>query len=223
MQQRTSRRRRTLRAPSLAVPKCTTPVLFLGIAIAYLAILIHMKQIFLVTGNPNKLTEWQKIIPSDVSMDIADIDLVEIQSDNPQEIITDKARRAYEAVGKPVIVEDVEAGLEKLNGLPGPFIKFFLKKLGNDALFQLASREGEKAVISCSIAYYDGETMLTVRGDVPGTIVAPRGNDGFGFDTTFVPDGETLTYAEMNEEKKNSLSHRHKAIQLIVEKLSNLH
>lgn len=178
-----------------------------------------MKQIFLVTGNPNKLKEWQQILPPDITMDIADVDLIEIQSIDPEEIITDKARRAYEAIGKPVVVEDVEAGLEKLNGLPGPFVKFFLKKLGNDALYQLAGNEGEKAIISCSIAYFDGKKMLTVRGDVPGTIVAPRGNDGFGFDITFVPDGETLTYAEMDEIKKNSLSHRRKAIQLLIEEL----
>lgn len=178
-----------------------------------------MKQIFLVTGNPNKLKEWQQILPSDITIDTADVDLTEIQSDDPEEIITDKARRAYEVIGKPVVVEDVEAGLEKLNGLPGPFVKFFLKKLGNDALYQLAGQEGERAAISCSIAYYDGEKMLTVRGDVPGTIVAPRGNEGFGFDATFVPNGETLTYAEMDDTKKNSLSHRHKAIQLLVEKL----
>ena len=152
-------------------------------------------------------------------MEIADVDLAEIQSDDPEEIITDKARRAYEVTGKPVVVEDVEAGLEKLNGLPGPFIKFFLKKLGNDALYQLVGREGERATISCSIAYYDGKSMLTVRGDVPGVVVAPRGHEGFGFDSTFVPDGETLTYAEMDDIKKNSLSHRHKAIQLLVEKL----
>lgn len=181
-----------------------------------------MQQIFLVTGNSNKLKEWQQIIPSGITMDIVDVDLAEIQSADPEEIITDKARRAYEAVGKPVVVEDVEAGLEKLNGLPGPFVKFFLKKLGDDALYQLAGREGEKAVVSCSIAYYDGEKMLTVRGDIRGTIVAPRGNEGFGFDTTFVPEGETQTYAEMDSEKKNSLSHRRRAIQLLVEKLNKL-
>ena len=178
-----------------------------------------MRQIFLVTGNPNKLKEWRQIMPPDVSMDIADIDLSEIQSADPEEIITDKARRAYEIAGKPVVVEDVEAGLENLNGLPGPFIKFFIKKLGDDVLYQLAGREGEKAVISCSIAYYDGKKMLTVRGNIPGTVVAPRGANGFGFDATFMPDGETLTYAEMDDEKKNSLSHRRKAIQLLVEKI----
>jgi len=178
-----------------------------------------MQELFLVTGNANKLKEWQQIIPSTISIDIADIDLTEIQSVDPEEIITDKACRAFEVVGKPVVVEDVEAGLEKLNGLPGPFIKFFLQKLGNGALYQLAGQEGERATISCSIAYYDGEKMLTVRGDVPGTIVAPRGSEGFGFDATFVPDGETQTYAEMDDEKKNILSHRYKAIQLLVEKL----
>lgn len=177
-------------------------------------------KLFLVTGNKNKLREWQATIPAGIEMDTADVDLLEIQSDDGREIVEDKARRAYEIVGKPVVVEDVEAGLEKLNGLPGPFIKFFLKKLGDDALYQLAGREGEKAIISCSIAYYDGTTMLTVRGDVPGVIVAPRGSDGFGFDVTFAPDGETQTYAEMNEEKKNLLSHRRKAIQLLVEKLN---
>lgn len=179
-----------------------------------------MQHIFLVTGNPNKLKEWQQILPSDITIEATDIDLPEIQSDNPEEIITDKARRAYGAVGKPVVVEDVEAGLEKLNGLPGPFVKFFLKKMGGDALYKLAGHEGEKAVVSCSIAYYDGTTMLTVRGDIPGTIVAPRGEQGFGFDATFVPEGETLTYAEMDDDKKNSLSHRRKAIKLLIEKLA---
>lgn len=176
-----------------------------------------MTQIYLVTGNPNKLKEWQQILPDDVAIDIATVDLTEIQSDDPVEIITDKAKRAYEAVGQPVVVEDVEVGLEKLNGLPGPFIKYFLKKMGHDALYQLAG-EGGRAVVSCSIGYYDGETMTTVRGDVPGTIVAPRGQSGFGFDITFVPDGESQTFAEMDDEKKNTLSHRRKAIQLFVEK-----
>jgi len=180
-----------------------------------------MAQLFLVTGNPNKLKEWRQILPATIAMDIADVDLVEIQSVDPMEIITDKARRAYEAVGKPVVVEDAEAGLEKLHGLPGPFIKFFIQKLGGDVLYQLAGHEGEKATVSCSIAYYDGQNMLTVRGDVHGTIVAPRGDAGFGFDVTFVPDGETQTYAEMDDEKKNALSHRSKAITLLVEKLTN--
>lgn len=178
-----------------------------------------MQQIFLVTGNQNKLREWQQMIPPTITLEAIDIDLIEIQGDNPEEIVADKAKRAYDHVGKPVIVEDVDAGLEKLNGLPGPFIKFFIKKLGKDALFQLAGNEGERAVVGCTAAYYDGKELIVARGEVNGTVVAPRG-DSFGFDIVFVPDGEIQTYAQMSPEKKNSLSHRHKAIEALVEKLS---
>ncbi len=179
-----------------------------------------MTKLFLVTGNPNKLREWQAMMPEGITLESADIDLIEIQSDNPEEIVEDKLRRAYEHAGQPVMVEDVDAGLEKLGGLPGPFIKFFNGRLGKDALYQLAGGEGEKATVACTAGYYDGETMIIVRGEVHGTVVAPRG-DSFGFDIVFVPDGETQTYAEMTPEKKNSLSHRSKAIRLLFEKLQS--
>ena len=161
------------------------------------------------------------MMPADMTLESVDVDLTEIQSDDAEEIVVDKARRAYEVTGRPVVVEDVEAGLEKLGGLPGPFIKFFNKKLGNDALYQLAGKEGEKATVTCTVAYYDGTSMIIVRGEVQGTVVAPRG-DSFGFDIVFVPDGETETYGEMSREKKNSLSHRSKAIKLLIEKLESL-
>ena len=181
-----------------------------------------MKHIYLVTGNQKKLREWQAIVPQDIQLDTLDVDLPEIQSDDSLEIVTDKAKRAYEHVGKPVVVEDVSAGLEKLGGLPGPFVKFFMKRLGQGALYELAGKEGEKATVSCSVAYYDGQNLVTVRGDIEGTIVKPRGGDEFSFDVTFVPDGETETFAEMSAEKKNSLSHRSKAIRMLLDKLENM-
>lgn len=178
-----------------------------------------MDRIFLVTGNANKLEEWRRQLPADIEIDSVNVDLPEIQSIDPEEIMADKARRAYEATGKPVIVEDVSAGLEKLGGLPGPFVKFFIKTLGDDALFTLAGKENEPAIVSCSIAYYDGVDLLTVRGDVHGTVVASRGDNGFGFDKTFIPDGHHLTYAEMSAEEKDSVSHRSTAIKLLVKEL----
>ena len=179
-----------------------------------------MKKIYLVTGNPKKLKEWQAIVPSHIQLDTLDVDLPEIQSDDPEEIVVDKVKRAYEHIGKPVVVEDVSASLEKLGGLPGPFVKFFIKRLGAGALYELAGGEGERATIACSVAYYDGDEVITVKGNIQGTIVAPRGRDMPSFDMTFVPDGETETFAEMTPEKKNSLSHRNKAIHLFVEEMS---
>jgi inosine triphosphate pyrophosphatase len=178
-----------------------------------------MNKIFLVTGNAGKLEEWRRQLPGDIELDSIDVDLPEIQSINPEEIVTDKAKRAYAATGKPVAVEDVSAGLVKLGGLPGPFVKFFIKTLGEDALSVLAGQENEPAVVSCSIAYYDGHTLLTVRGDVEGRVVASRGSNGFGFDRTFVPKGHDLTYAEMSGDEKDSVSHRSVAIRLFVDEL----
>lgn len=180
-----------------------------------------MKHLHLVTGNAHKLKEWKQIIPQDITMDIADVDLDEIQSDDVEEIVRDKARRAYEVVGKPVVVEDVSAGLEKLDGLPGPFIKFFNKRLGGDALYKLAGGVEARATVSASVAYYDGTDMIIVRADIHGRVVEPRTREGFGFDITFVPDGESETFAEMTPEKKNSLSHRAQAICMLLDKLAD--
>ncbi len=178
-----------------------------------------MNKIFLVTGNTNKLEEWRRQLPAGIEMDSIDIDLPEIQSIDPIEIVTDKAKRAYEATGKPVVVEDVSAGLEKLGGLPGPFIKFFIKAMGKGALYALAGSEGELAEVSCSVAYYDGTELQTVRGVVRGTVVDARGEDGFGFDPNFVPEGQDLTYAEMTAEQKDTVSHRSVAIKLFINEL----
>lgn len=178
-----------------------------------------MKDIFLVTGNAHKLAEWRRLLPDDIHIESVDIDLPEIQSIDPEEIVADKAKRAYEVVAKPVVVEDVSAGLSKLGGLPGPFVKFFIKTLGQDALHILAGKEHEPAMVSCAIAYYDGTDLITVRGDVRGSVVKSRGESGFGFDKTFIPDGQTLTYAEMSPTQKDTMSHRSVAIRLFISAL----
>jgi non-canonical purine NTP pyrophosphatase (RdgB/HAM1 family) len=182
-----------------------------------------MKHIYLVTGNAHKLIEWRRLLPADIVIEPVDIDLSEIQSIDPEEIVADKARRAYEQVGKPVVVEDVSAGLEKLGGLPGPFVKFFMKQLGGDALHALAGKDGEKAVVSCTVGYYDGQQLITARADIDGTVVSMRGDHGFGFDGTFIPNGHNKTYAEMEDSEKDGVSHRAKAVELFVQKLEQIY
>ncbi len=158
------------------------------------------------------------MMPEGVELASHDVDLMEIQSDDPEEIVTDKVKRAYEVLKQPVIVEDVSAGLAQFKGLPGPFIKFYMKKLGQDALYKLAGeKDGAEAVVSCTAAYYDGDTLLVVRGDIDGTVVAPRPGSDFGFDVTFIPDGHTQTFSEMSGEEKDAVSHRSLAIRLLLD------
>lgn len=177
-------------------------------------------QFTLITGNQHKLEEWERQLPSTVELHHQAIDLDEIQSFDNAEIIRHKVHQAYELIKKPVVVEDVSGGLDKLNGLPGPFVKFFVERMGKDALYQIGG-EGAGMTVTCTIGYYDGEREIIVEGTLHGTTTAARG-DAFGFDVSFVPDGQTKTYSEMTAAEKDAVSHRHIAITKLVEELKKL-
>jgi len=177
-----------------------------------------MRTITLVTGNPHKLQEWRRLLPPTVQLDFADTDLDEIQSLDLEAVAIDKAHRAYEQLHKPVVVEDIAFAIEKFNGLPGPFVKFFQKQMGKDAMYQLVGKKEEAATAICVLAYYDGKQTICVRADVKGKIGPARGDYGFGFDFCFIPEGYSQTYAEMGPEQKDKISHRSKAIKKLFAK-----
>ncbi|MDB5175560.1 MAG: putative nucleoside triphosphatase [Candidatus Saccharibacteria bacterium] len=181
-----------------------------------------MTKFYLVTGNAGKLAQYKRLLPSDIEFEPIDLDLPEIQSLDSEVLITDKAKRAYQIVQKPVVIEDVAAGLTALNGLPGPFIKFFEQRLGADALAQLATTQPAQATVSCTIGFYDGSSLLIARGTVKGTVVPARGSNGFGFDSCFVPDGQTKTFAEMTNGEKDAISHRSLAVLDLLARLKDL-
>ena len=181
-----------------------------------------MRQITLVTGNLHKLAELQAVFPAEANLTHAKLDIDEIQGENadPHEILEDKLKKAYAIVKAPVVVEDVSAELDCLNGLPGPFVKFFEKKLGKAALWILAKNADDKgATMRCVMGYYDGSRLEVVDGTVAGTIVAPRGENGFGFDFVFVPEGYDRTTAEMTAEEKNKISWRGLAARELADRL----
>jgi non-canonical purine NTP pyrophosphatase (RdgB/HAM1 family) len=178
-----------------------------------------MKKIAIVTGNAGKVRELEALALGKLQFDMQPMELVEIQSLDIHEIIKHKLEQAYQELQRPVIVDDVSAGLDSLEGLPGTFIKFFNEKLGGDSLFKLAQREHEPVTIHCVAAYYDGQVMLFGEGLIRGKVVKPRGKNGFGFDVVVVPDGETRTMAEMTNEEKMAVSHRGKAFRDLLEKL----
>lgn len=181
-----------------------------------------MNNISIVTGNPGKVRELEAMAIGKLDFQMRDLDIPEIQSLDLREIVEEKLKHAYKIVKAPVIVDDVSAELECLNGLPGPFIKFFNKKLGAGALLKLAKNEGEKVTIRCMAAYYDGDLMIISEGELHGELVSPRGKNGFGFDSEVIPDGETRTMAEMSEEEKMRVSHRGMAFRKLIEQLESL-
>lgn len=158
------------------------------------------------------------IAPASWHLTSEKIDLDEIQSLDSQAILEHKLRQAYQTVNKPVIVEDVSAELASLNGLPGPFIKFFEERLGRGALYTLSKVVNDTVTIRCTAGFFDGQDFIFGEGLIEGTVTAPRGDNGFGFDCVVVPAGQTVqagdlprTMAEMSADEKNAVSHRAKA------------
>jgi len=181
-----------------------------------------MQTITIVTGNPGKVRELEAMAGGKLDFAMRKLDLPEIQSMDLEEVVKDKLQRAFEQVKGPVIVDDVSAGLENLKGLPGPFIKFFNETLGQSALYQLAGNKEGRATVHCIAAYYDGQTMLLGNGQIDCTVVAPRGTNGFGFDTVLIPDGQAKTMGEMTDAEKMQISHRGRAFRDLLQQLKDL-
>jgi non-canonical purine NTP pyrophosphatase (RdgB/HAM1 family) len=177
------------------------------------------------TGNAGKLRELQSMAPDGLEFTSAKLDLEEIQDFDTKVILEHKLRHAFQLVGGPVICEDVAAGLESLNGLPGPFIRFFEDRLGQDALYKLSKAPNDKVTVLCVAGYFDGQELLFGEGYLHGTITAPRGDQGFGFDPVIIPNdqanGQQRTMAEMTTDEKNAISHRGQAFRALLQQLSN--
>lgn len=173
----------------------------------------------LVTGNPGKARELQRICGIEIAHEA--VDLPELQELDLLAILRQKTREAYRHLGRPVIVDETGLELEGLNGFPGPLIKWLLKSLGAEGLGQLGrSLATDRVTAHCAVMYCDGECEVIGEGRTRGRLVSPpRGDDGFGWDPVFLPDGEELTYAEMPAERKDQIGHRGQAWRALVEGL----
>ena len=72
---------------------------------------------------------------------------------------------------------------------------------------------------ACGLVFTDGEETVLAESRAPGTLVAPRGKGGFGWDPVFLPDGQTQTYAEMPARLKDEIGHRGLAWRALKERL----
>lgn len=179
------------------------------------------KTISFITGNPNKLKEFNQIIGNIPSYTIEskDIDLPEYQGESAEEIAIEKCKTALGILNSPVLVEDTSLCFNAMGGLPGPYIKWFLKKLKPEGLYKmLEGFEDKSAYAQCIFAFGEpGEEIKLFIGRTSGKIVEPRGSRDFGWDPCFQPENFDQTYAEMAKELKNTISHRY----IAVDKLRN--
>ncbi|MBA3815597.1 MAG: hypothetical protein H0X29_03585 [Parachlamydiaceae bacterium] len=148
------------------------------------------KQWRLNTSNLGKLKELQKMFAQHgYELTSTQIDLREIDADSIK-VIVHKASQ----LGERILVEDTSLEIE--GAKVGVNIRWLLDHLPNYV--------GHKAQWQVLLAYHHGDKVYIFRGLVNGVIVTPRGNEGFGFDPVFLPDGSTWTLAERKSDHVNA-------------------
>ena len=177
-----------------------------------------LNNIKFVTGNINKVREAGEILG--VSLQQVDIpDLYELQTHDPEAIVRHKLVQAHEIVKEPVLVEDSGLIFSAWNGLPGALVKWFESTVGCEGMLKMLEPfDNREAFAVCYVGFQDGETIKIAKGEVRGRVADRlRGNNGFGWDVFFIPEGHDLTYAEMPAAEKNAISHRKRAFEALKE------
>ena len=172
------------------------------------------------TGSEDKLREARSVLGEQLQS--VKVDLLEVQSEDISEVAAHKAKEGFEKIGEPVLVEDTGLYLEGLNGMPGPFIKWFLKADGIPGLLRMISGKSLVAKAVTVAAIYNGTEVITGVGEIEGSIAnEARGPNGFGWDKIFMPNGSSKTFGEMDLDEKNLYSMRRKAFENIIAKLES--
>jgi len=186
------------------------------------------KIINFVSGNKNKLRELNDMFNEHfkgIEVKQLDIDLPELQG-LPEDIVRGKLKLALEKAKNlkgPVLVEDTSLCFNAYGGLPGPYIKYFLKSIKQEGLYKMACAFEDHSAYAQSIFGLQkdekSEPHLFV-GKTDGEIVSPRGQKNFGlsgWDPCFKPNCSKKTYGEMEEDEKNKISHRGKSSKALID------
>lgn len=180
-----------------------------------------MTELYFASANQNKIKEVNALLPPSMVVrgiqGLVNGDLEET-GETLQENALMKARAIYNLTGVPSFADDTGLEVESLNGEPGVFSARYAGPQRNDAdninklLRELKGKPSRKARFRTVIAFVNGDEQQLFEGIVNGRISEQlKGENGFGYDPVFVPDGGEQTFAEMSLTDKNAISHRGRA------------
>lgn len=188
--------------------------------------------IVFASKNINKINEVQQLLPPEINiLSLTSIGCVE---EIPETALTIegnailKANYVTENYDHYCFAEDTGLEVEALNGEPGVYSARYagehnnandnMQKLLNNLKNSTNRTARFKTIICLNL---NGEQHL-FEGIIKGTIgIEPKGNQGFGYDPIFIPEGYTTTFAEMSMEKKSKISHRGLAVEKLVRFLTS--
>lgn len=190
-------------------------------------------ELVFATNNSNKIEEIKKMIPSTIQLlSLEDIGC-NVEIPETKSTIKGNAIQKVEFIknnyGLNAFADDTGLEVTSLNGAPGVFSARYagpqrnskdnIKKL----LKNLKSHSDRTAQFKTIIALHLNGKMTVFEGICKGKITnMEQGKYGFGYDPIFLPDGETLTFAEMSLAKKNIIGHRGKATNKLIKYLNQV-
>ena len=184
-------------------------------------------ELLVATHNEHKKEEIQQILGDDfIVKSLTDYNIhEEIVEDgdsfNANALI--KAKYCFEKTGIPSLGDDSGLVVESLDGRPGIFSARYagdhdFAKNIQKVLSEMEDVENRKAYFITVLCYYDENGAKYFDGRVHGNLLTEnKGFKGFGYDPIFVPNGYDKTFAEMNPEDKNKISHRKQALDLFLD------
>lgn len=196
-----------------------------------------MTQVLLATNNAKKLVELRRVCEHE---GIEVLGLADVPS-YPEPAETEdtfagnallKARAGMRASGLATLADDSGLAVDVLNQMPGVrSARWSGPEATDEDNLQLLLRQvsdvdevrrGARFVCALALVLPDGREQVT-HGEMPGSLTfAPRGENGFGYDPIFLPEGEQRTAAELPPQEKDAISHRGRAIRAMVPVLRDL-
>lgn len=190
-----------------------------------------MKIVF-ATNNLNKLKEVQALVPPSIKLlSLAEInckeDIPETQTTIEGNAIQ-KAQYVKDHYGYDCFADDTGLEVEALNGDPGVYSARYagMQRNAEDnmtkLLFELETKSNRKAHFKTVIALHLNGSIHTFTGICKGEITEEKyGTGGFGYDPIFKAEGYDKTFAEISLKEKNTIGHRGKAVQQLINFLSS--
>jgi len=199
-----------------------------------------MTTLLVASRNAKKLAELRRVLDAAgvTGLELVSLDDVDPFDEAPEtgatfeENAAAKARDGFAATGLPTLADDSGLEVGALNGMPGVLSARWSGGHGDDVanysllLAQMGdvpdSRRGAAFVSACALVS-GSEEATVVRGVWTGVIARkPLGNSGFGYDPVFIPEGENRSAAQLSPGEKDAVSHRGRALALLVPALSAL-
>lgn len=185
-----------------------------------------MKKLFIASKNNGKIKEIKSIlgelgIEIFSLLDLHSLPDIEETGKTFQENASIKAASLYDVVNVTVLADDSGLEVDALDGKPGVYSARYAGQNASDSdnnrklLEELkgVQPDSRTARFKCVLVLYDGVRKRTFDGVCEGMITGePKGNEGFGYDPLFIPNGYDKAFAELGLNVKNRISHRAKAL-----------